>query len=223
MSVPVVPLRCGWSRCQRRRSCWRSPAALAGAGSTGGIEARQFVRLGITVQVLVLRAAAIERPLPQLAQVCIDIAVAVVRRRWYWPKCHCRRCRCPLLAACRSCPPTPSGSVRRSRSWRSRTARLTAHGVLRARHADQVARHVVGQFWLKMGAAIAAAALPGGRDALRGAGCRRSPTVDGQRAAPTGQEVDAGQLRLRVVAERGQVGSRRAVIREPGRAPVAES
>ena len=49
--------------------------ALAGAGGTQGVQPRQFVRLSVAVEVLVLRAAAVARTLPQLPQVDIDIRV----------------------------------------------------------------------------------------------------------------------------------------------------
>jgi len=51
--------------------------ALIGAGCADRIEPAQLVGLAVTVEVLVLRAAAGERALPQLAQVGVDIAVAV--------------------------------------------------------------------------------------------------------------------------------------------------
>ncbi|HEY6284270.1 MAG TPA: hypothetical protein VIX20_01290 [Ktedonobacteraceae bacterium] len=50
---------------------------FAGAGGTGAVEAGQFVWLAIAVEILLLRTSAIERPLPQLAQVGIDVRVAV--------------------------------------------------------------------------------------------------------------------------------------------------
>ena len=51
--------------------------ALAGTGRASGIHAGQFVRLGIAVQVLLLIARAVQRPLPQLAEVGVDKGVAV--------------------------------------------------------------------------------------------------------------------------------------------------
>ncbi len=50
---------------------------LVGAGGTAGVEAAQLVRLAVAVEVLLLRPTATEGSLPQLAQVRVDIAVAV--------------------------------------------------------------------------------------------------------------------------------------------------
>jgi len=51
---------------------------LIGAGCAQRVEPAQLVGLAAaTVEVLVLRAAAGERALPQLAQVGVDVAVAV--------------------------------------------------------------------------------------------------------------------------------------------------
>jgi hypothetical protein len=38
------------------------------AGGAGAIEAGQFVRLAVTVEILLLATSAVERPLPQLTQ-----------------------------------------------------------------------------------------------------------------------------------------------------------
>ena len=47
------------------------------AGCAGAIETGQFVWLAVTVQVLLLRASAVERSLPELAQAGVDKGVAV--------------------------------------------------------------------------------------------------------------------------------------------------
>ena len=51
--------------------------ALARAGGTNGVQPRQLVRLSVAIQILVLRAAAIARGLPQLPQVRVDRRVVV--------------------------------------------------------------------------------------------------------------------------------------------------
>ncbi len=52
-------------------------AAKVGAGGAKGVEAGQLVRLAVAVEVLLLGAAAAQRTLPELAQVGVDVAVAV--------------------------------------------------------------------------------------------------------------------------------------------------
>ena len=51
---------------------------LGGAGGAITVDAGQFVRLGVAVQVLLLRTGATHWPLPELAQMGIDEGVGVV-------------------------------------------------------------------------------------------------------------------------------------------------
>lgn len=50
---------------------------LVRAGGTTGVETGQLVGLAVAVEILLLRPTATERPLPQLIQVRVDIAVVV--------------------------------------------------------------------------------------------------------------------------------------------------
>ena len=51
--------------------------AFAGAGAAAGIQAGQLMGLAIAVEVLVRRAAAVERALPRLTQMRTKVASAV--------------------------------------------------------------------------------------------------------------------------------------------------
>jgi len=79
---------------------------LVGAGGATTIDAGQFVRLGVAVQVLLLRTGAVDWPLPQLAQVGVDVSVVVVGSAQGVGEggCATGAVACPWLGAGVACP-----------------------------------------------------------------------------------------------------------------------
>ncbi len=143
---------------------------LGGAGGAGAIEAGQLVRLtAATVEVLLLGAATVERPLPQLAQVRVDVRITVagstqvVVRSTAAGTVACRR-GCPRVAR----PHQPVLLIVAERFGLA-APRIggVRHGCLRGGKAGHVAGGIVAEILDEDGARVTAAALPGGRAPAR--------------------------------------------------------
>ncbi len=108
--------------------------ALGGAGGAGPIEAGQLVGLtAATVKVLLLGAAPVEWPLPQLAQVRIDVRIAVGGPR----QAVARPTATGAIACCRGRPgvarPHQPVLLVVAEVLRLAAARAAPYGVLRCR------------------------------------------------------------------------------------------
>ena len=192
--------------------------ALGGAGGAGAIEAGQLVGLtAATVEVLLLGAAPVERPLPQLAQVRVDVRIAVAGPR----QAVARSTATGAIACCRGCsgvarPHQPVLLVVAERFGLA-APRIggVRHGCLRGGQTGDVARRVVGTRLAEDRAAGAAVGPPGGR---RAGGAQIGVVLEllgGQRPARTRLEVDGVELCARVIDQRRQVGRGTGVVAQP--------
>ncbi len=193
--------------------------AVVGAGGPagGGIEPDELMGVAGAIQVLLLRTAARQRALPQLAQVGVDIAVAVAGPG----KAAGERAAATGAVACsRLCagvarPHQPVLLiVAEVRGFAAACA--IAGGVLRARQADHIAGRVIAQALAEDGAALAAVGPPGGRRAGGAQVGIVAELLGGQRPAAAGLEVEGIQLCASVVDQRRQVGRGAAVVAQPG-------
>ncbi len=192
---------------------------LGGAGGAGAIEARQLVRLtAATVEVLLLGAAPVEWPLPQLAQVRVDVRIAVAGPR----QAVARPTATGAIACCRGCPrvarPHQPVLLVVAERFGLAAPRIggVRHGCLRGGQAGHVARRVVGTRLAEDRAAGAAVGPPGGRRAGGAQVGIVAELLGGQRPAAAGLEVDGVQLCARVIDQRRQVGRGAGVVAQPG-------
>ena len=193
--------------------------AVVGAGGPagGGIESDKLMRIAGAIEVLLLRAAARQWALPELAQVGIDIAVAVVgpgeatgERAAATGAVPCSRLRAGV-----ACPHQPVLLVVAEVGGFA-AACAAAHGVLRARQADQVAGRVIAEPLAKDVAVLAAVGPPDGR---RVGGAQVGVVLEllgSQRPAAAGLEVEGIQLCACIIDQRRQVGRGTGVVAQPG-------
>ncbi len=196
-------------------------AAGGRAGGAGLVEPGELVGLAaVTVEVLV-GPCAVVGTLPQLAQVRVDVAVAVagpgqaVARPTATGATACRR-GCPRVAR----PHQPIVLVVAERFGLA-APRIggVRHGCLRGGQTGHVAGGIVGT---RLTEDRATAALPTRARTQRAQVGVVAELVSGQRGrAVASQEVDAGELRVGAVAERRQVGGSRAVVAKPVQAARA--
>ncbi len=199
---------------------------LGGAGRAGAIEAGQLVRLtAATVEVLLLGAAPVEWPLPQLAQVRVDVRITVAGPR----QAVARSTATGAVACCRGCPrvarPHEAILLIVAERFGLAAPRIggVRHGCLRGGQTGHVARRVVGTRLAEDGtpAGVAAVGPPGGRRAGGAQVGIVAELLGCQRPACGGLEVDGVQLCARVIDQRRQIGRGAGVVAQPGECSCA--
>jgi len=193
---------------------------LGRAGGAGAIEARQLVGLtAATVEVLLLGAAPVEWPLPQLAQVRVHKAVAVagITQRIAERTTATGAVAGGGLRAGVACPHQPVLLVV-AEILRLAAPRIVGagHGGLRGGQAGDVAGGIVAERLDEEIPAAPAAALPGGGRAAWTQVTIIAQGLAGDGGGAVGQEGDGVQLCARVIDQRRQVGRGTGVVAQPG-------